>query len=32
VADNVAQFTACPFMNIRRKLQIAKILYLTAAK
>jgi len=32
VADNVAQFSEYSFMNIRRKLQITKIMYLTVAK
>jgi len=31
VADNVAQFYEYSFMNIRRKLQIGKILYLRVA-
>jgi hypothetical protein len=32
VAGNVAQFSECSFMNIRRKLKITKILYLPVVK
>jgi len=32
VEENVAQFSECSFMNIRRKLQITKIMHLTVAK
>ena len=32
LAENVAQFSECSFMNIRRKLQMINIMYLTLAK
>jgi len=32
VADNVVKFTESSFMNIRRKLKITKIMYLTEDK